>query len=104
MALHLFFLCPYAVEMWYTLASVTGQVYFTPEMSVQQIWLSSWARLRNQRPSRPKRKAWEAVFAAAIWLLWKQRNKVVFGGYLTTPNLLAREVVVESNLWLHNPG
>lgn len=99
-ALHLLFLCPYAVAMWMALANLTGQSFMTPEMSVQQIWRKAWHTFRSQSPLRATHRVWETRFAAAVWLLWKQRNRVVFGGPRKPPAMLAEDIMVESNLWL----
>lgn len=102
--LHLFFLCPYATAVWFSLSILTGQMLMRPAMSVEQIWNESEQRCIQRYGSnnnRRNKKIWEARFGATCWLLWKQRNRVIFGEGLNPPQMLANDVVVESQLWLN---
>lgn len=99
-ALHLIFLCPYAVAVLIAVSRLMGQQIMVPGLSVQQIWYSSRRMYRTHHQQTISRKIWETRFVATCWFLWKQRNKVIFGGKLKPPEFLAKDIMLESELWI----
>lgn len=95
-SLHLLFLCPYAVAVWFNLSRIVGFHLMTPGLTVQQIFLQSrdTARVR-----RIQEKIWAPIFVAACWQLWKERNKKNLGGQVRPPEILAYEIAQDSELW-----
>lgn len=90
-SLHLLFLCPFATRVFFSFKWIG--VIMHQDLTVQAIWLKS-ARMRGTR------KEWVVQFMATLWLLWKHRNEVIFGGARKEPKTLAERAVQDSALWL----
>lgn len=97
-AVHLFFLCPYAVEVWGRIALLLGRVIMVPAETVQLVWNKSWAYV--QHSGGLNRKTWASFFMCTIWFIWKQRNRYVFDAERISAGLLAGRCAHEMMLWL----
>ena len=96
-ALHLLFLCPYAVTVWNCTSMALGYQLMVPDISVQHIWASSCERL--SRAGANMKILWASAFYCTVWHVWKQRNEVVFGGTLLPPMRLSERIVHECHMW-----
>ena len=86
-SLHLFFLCPYAVHVWYLVSSKLGFQLFRPGGTVESIWYNSLAAYKNS--SNGDEITWIMWFVCVAWTLWKERNERVFRGGMRHPPILA---------------
>lgn len=68
-----------------------------PAMTVHQVWAKSWGAAR--RRGGVSYKQWLASFICVAWMIWKQRNAIVFEGNRLPPGMLARRAVQEMRMW-----
>ena len=75
--------CPASKRIWQQL----GRQVTDPFFSIQNLqeWLSSNAKSGQQHSSGPV--PWFQVFLFAIWMIWKDRNQLVFRNKSLNPNL-----------------
>lgn len=98
--LHLVFLCPFAVEVWFHIANFLKRPLFKIGASVQNVWEGYWNLVKSQ--GRMSKKEWTSRFICAIWNLWKNRNAIIFREQRTAAKILALRTIQEMNLWLNN--
>lgn len=91
-ALHLFFLCPYAMNVWWLICSKLGFQLFKPHDTVEQIRYESLAAYKNS--SNGWVATWIMWFVCVTWFLWKERNERVFRGERRQPNYILAEMGV----------
>lgn len=85
--LHLLYLCPYAVGVWFEISQLLNRAIMAPAMTVQGIWDASWAKVRAK--GGISKKVWIVMLCCVSWAIWKQRNAVVFGDQRLPVKLLA---------------
>lgn len=95
-ALHLFFLCPYAVHVWFLVSAELGIKIFSPQGTVEQIWHESLKVYKQS--SGGTAKNWIMWFVCVTWFLWKERNERIFRGR-RPPNIVADKILAEGRLW-----
>lgn len=96
--LHLLYLCPYATTVWFYVAQSLKRPIMKQAMTVQGILSCSWQMVKQQ--GGMSRKEWMSRFICVTWIIWKQRNAVVFGDNRLPPRLLAERCITERHLWL----
>lgn len=100
-AIHLFFMCPYAQEVWRLLFR---QVHINPSLirgeTISEFWDSAWDQARGL--GMINKKTWSTWIDCACWMIWKQRNGVLFRGVKIAPHRLAQQIMDEVRMWLAN--
>lgn len=96
--LHLLFLCPNAVQVWFRVAAHFGFRIMVPRLTVDDIMVVS--RRQAEMEGERCRKIWNSLFMCTCWLIWKQRNNKIFTGKLTPPDIVASRVIEETLLWM----
>ncbi|XP_078167173.1 uncharacterized protein LOC144561941 [Carex rostrata] len=96
-AVHLFYQCRYAKQVWEKVAKRLGRRIMVRGISVQQTWDKSWDRISHEG-SMPK-KRWAVLFMCVSWPLWKQRNDKNFRGKFKPPFLVADSILEDSAMW-----
>lgn len=71
---HLFFACPYAAAVWRAALSRFGIVHTPQSWSNEFNWLPIACKGRNTRSCLIRQ-----VFAAAVYMIWGERNRRVAG-------------------------
>lgn len=66
-ALHLIFLCPCAIEVWYEMAAKIGYRLMVPQSTILEIWTVS--KEQANRRGRKCRVEWGSYFACTCWHL-----------------------------------
>lgn len=97
-AAHLLYQCRYAQQVWREVQRRWGVQMVTLAPSVPEIWYASKLGVQNYGDSR--RKQWVVRTMAVLWIIWKQRNEVVFRGKRVPPNVLAERAWEEGTVWL----
>jgi zinc-binding in reverse transcriptase len=75
-ALHLFFLCTYAVSVWFLLQCKYQMEFIRPDLTITLVLQKGFDRTKG-KPARI-RSLCSRVVAATCWQLWKQRNAYIF--------------------------
>ena len=92
---HLFFQCSYAQVVWHRM---------DPEnlMQTADTVLETWelSRARYSASLGVPQRQWATRCMAVIWLLWKQRNEVIFRGKRRPPVVLSCMAGEEARLWI----
>lgn len=96
--LHLLYLCLYAVTVWFEVSRITGITLMTPALTILQIWDKSWQQVRTTGRIPYKQRL--ARFICVSWMIWKQRNAVVFNKDRLPPTILARRSAKDMQIWL----
>lgn len=96
--LHLLYLCPYAVSVWFEVSQLLNKTIMHPAMTVQQIWEASWQKAAQQGDTN--RKKWLLMFCCTSWEIWKQRNDAIFNDRRLPAKLLAGRCVQQMRLWI----
>lgn len=96
--LHVLYLCPYAVAVWFYVAQLLNRPLMSPAGTVEGIWEKSWGMVNYS--GGMSRKEWASRFICTIWFIWKQCNKVVFGEQQVSAQVLAGRCFQEMRMWL----
>lgn len=88
-ALHLLFLCPYAIGIWHRVSSYPGTEIVQLEDSVQGTWLKS----EKIPTTKHARKRWRVFFSCTCWAIWRNRNLRIFEGKRVPMDVVADWVV-----------
>lgn len=96
--LHLFFLCPYAVEVWYHIGNSLRRHLMKPGLTVQVIWEGSWTMVKESGGLNYAQ--WMSRFICVIWHIWKTRNRLIFEAERLPHRILADRCVQEMRDWL----
>lgn len=99
-AYHLFFECPYAVQVWQEIHRHLGVVKLIRRGVVRDTWKASWEYTRATKTLTIK--SWATYFICVCWGIWKQRNNRIFRDSALNPRIVAESVVQEGLLWLRN--
>ncbi|KAJ9557121.1 hypothetical protein OSB04_011735 [Centaurea solstitialis] len=91
---HLFFECPYAARVWFQITNAIG-------------WLdapSTWNEIMGALvgPSPPKKFICKIALAAAVYMIWKERNRRIFTSERRTDIVCAKdtiEIIMLRNAW-----
>lgn len=94
---HVLYLCPYAVSVWFHVASLLTYPLMKPAGTVKEIWNASWEMVRIGGSLRIK--DWALKFSCVSWHIWKQRNNVVFNNKETDALIIANRCVEEMKIW-----
>ncbi|XP_073003515.1 uncharacterized protein [Typha latifolia] len=81
---HLFFTCRYSRECWEEFQGCVGG----REVQVDENWMNSTWQADRQKDMEDKAKV-----ATALWMIWKQRNVVTFGGEKLSPRVVIRKAL-----------
>lgn len=99
-ALHIFFLCPFAVAVWYHVSKILSKPLMKIQITVDQIVCSSWEMVRNN--GHMGRKEWACRFICVTWQLWKHRNDIIFRDQRLEAKALAYRCVYHMEEWLRH--
>lgn len=99
-ALHVLFLCPYAIEVWFNIGRLLDRPIFQIAGTVRDVWEASWSAVQSQ--GGMSKREWTGRFACAAWFIWKQRNKAVFTSEWAEAKVVAVQVIQEMELWKRN--
>lgn len=94
---HVLFLCPYAVTVWFNVALLLDRPIFQIAGTVHQIWEASWAKVQQQ--GGMSKQDWCSRFICVAWSIWKQRNMVIFRDEYIDAKFVAVKAVQEMSLW-----
>lgn len=94
-AIHLIFQCSYAVQTWQEVQSRIGVRIIASGQSLQEIWHNSLQLQGNRYWYKMK----PILISCGCWLLWKQRNGIVFNDKRLPPRILADRIVHEFQMW-----
>lgn len=100
--LHLLFLCPYAVQVWFEVAQQFGFRLMIPKTTIEEIIVVSrrQAEMEGERCS----KIWNSLFMCMCWMIWKQRNNKIFTRTLVPPGVLVGRIIEDTKLWMNYCG
>lgn len=97
-SLHLLFLCPYAVAIWFHVANLMSNPIFKIASSIDhEIFRSSWTMVRGRGM---KKREWATSFLCVAWNIWKNRNAIIFREQGVDAKALAYRCLGEMRLWL----
>lgn len=91
---HILFLCPYARQVWALSHIPSPFGGFGPSEMVNLKYL-----ITLQKEAKCTIES-RSVFPWIVWLLWKNRNKLLFNGSLYPPDLLIQKAYEDSTAWL----
>ena len=97
---HLVFLCPYAVAVWFHIVGILGKPIFKIASSVHDVWQNSWEMVKVG--GYMSKKEWSSRFICTIWHIWKRRNNAFFRDQRTEAQPLAFKIILEMDLWFKN--
>lgn len=97
-AIHLLFLCPNAVQIWFGVAAHFGFRVMIPKLTIDEIICTS--RQQAELEGEAKRKVWNSLFMCTCWMIWKQRNNKVFTGVQTPTEVVVNRIIEETRLWM----
>jgi hypothetical protein len=92
--IHLFLYCEFALQVWEKLHSWLGLGYMLPQNLVSLFHF--FAVYRGQKT---RRKGLMMVWNAAVWALWRRRNKLIFENETISVLDLVEEIKVSSWHW-----
>lgn len=98
--LHLFVTCQYAQIVWHLITSFLKVPLMVPGVSVQQTWCESQRQVKLT--GKMDESTWATWFQCTCWMLWKQRNRIIFRGERMPPQILVKRIRDEGRLWLLN--
>lgn len=81
-ALHLFYLCPYSVEVWFHVGQMLNQQLMKPGLTVEIIWETSWNMVRST--GQMSNMDWISRFLCVAWHIWKKKEHSHFRGWVDT--------------------
>jgi zinc-binding in reverse transcriptase len=96
-ALHLFFLCPIAIEVWRRVSLQTGLVHMNIALTVHDVIYQSMEIVKGIAKNRME---WSTVFICAYRHIWKNWNAALFDRSFITAQLLVERILNDSALWL----
>lgn len=96
LARHLMFQCSYTVQIWRGLEEELGIRILTTGQTVQEIWLNSM-QLQSNRYWKKNRSV---LLSATCWLIWKNRNAIVFNDRRMLPRMLVQRIIHEFQMWV----
>lgn len=99
-AFHVFFLCPYAVHVWFILSRKVGFTLMHTGVDIQATWEFSIRNLGSRGGDWKKRGT--SLMVCACWMMWKQRNSRIFSDERMQPQMLVDRIWHESVLWMKN--
>lgn len=95
-SLHLFFQCQHSLRIWNMVEYLLNLTILAPGSSVEQVWRNSSMLLRH---STPLKKKWEVIFNSVCWMIWRDRNSLVFESKKTPIDVVAQWIVRQATLW-----
>lgn len=98
--LHLLYLCPYSVTVWFEVTKIIDTPIMTPAMTGRLVWENLWQIVK--RKGVLSYKQWLVCFICVAWMIWKQRNNIVFNEQRIPPSLLARRCAQEMSSYGNN--
>lgn len=93
--MHLLFECPYATKVWRRISIMMSRTIFRMEQNLQDTWLG---QVRGDRYADWKIYG-PVLIVCGCWLIWKQRNEMIFRGRKLPPGKLAERIVQKAMLW-----
>lgn len=95
--IHLLFTCPYATQVWTFVSAELNIPLLKPMETAESTWSESW-KIESRQPNLKKedRMRW---FKCTCWLIWKERNGMIFRGKARWPRELAQAIMQEGKLW-----
>lgn len=100
-ALHLFFNCPYSLEIWHKLSNHMGDALLVQGSSVLEVWRESFNKFKHTPSARKK---WEVLFSAGCWQIWKQCNCRIFERNQVVTDIVLQWIISDATLWERNWG
>lgn len=97
---HVFFLCPYAVHVWFILSNKAGFNLIQRGADIQKTWELSIRNLGSRGGDWKKRGT--TLFLCTCWMTWKQRNAKKNSDERMPPQILADWIWHEAELWRKN--
>lgn len=95
--LHLLFLCPNAVQIWFGVSLQMGFRVMIPRMAIEEIICKS--REQAHMEGVQQAKLWDSVFWCTCWMIWRQRNELIFSDKLLPPHIVVHRIIGEAMLW-----
>lgn len=95
---HLLLRCPLAESIWVFFLKGLGIRGFLGSLK------SLWTLWRKKRIPKNLKPAWDFIFAAVCWGLWKQRNQIVFNSNKKSHWWIIRETSALISSWVANYG
>lgn len=97
-ALHLIFLCPNSIQVWYEIAVKVGYRLMAPDTNIEV----SMAQIETTCKIKGENQIQRMVLVILMCLLdiCKSQNEKYFSGRLTNSLVLADQIVEEGHLWL----
>lgn len=95
---HLLFLCPFAVEVWFHIATSLNRHIMKVAGTVTLIWQKSWEMVKSQ--GGMSKRDWVSRFVCTMWNIWKNRNCIIFRNQGLPATLLASRIMDEMRLWI----
>ena len=91
---HLMLECSFAKQIWLAMSRLTNTVEFQPR---QDEPLEQWCI--RQYGASTNRKAHRAKCLLVMWIIWKQRNDVVFNGAVPSQACIKEKIREECDRW-----
>lgn len=98
-AIHLFFECPFAKAIWNSLSCFLGDEFLGRGRTVLEIWRRSSANLKHKPAIRTRG---ECFLSAGCWMIWRQRNNMIFEQREVVHDVVTQWIVSEATLWETN--
>ncbi|KAJ4790934.1 RNA-directed DNA polymerase (reverse transcriptase)-related family protein [Rhynchospora pubera] len=89
-AIHLFLHCPFAIAIWNRVRSLYNLQALIFNEDLPAFWLQN-------RPATGA--AWDTIWAATTWTIWKERNNRTFNSLARPTFLLVQEITTLVGLW-----
>jgi zinc-binding in reverse transcriptase len=95
--LHLFFMCPIAIHIWWEVSRDIGFQMFQLNEMMKDIFLCSWAPYVRDNN---KYNTWITHFIMMSWEIWKEKNVRVFTRRERPLNTILQTITTEAKLYL----
>lgn len=95
-AMHLFFQCHYATQVWLHVERLRGNRILAQGESVENTWDRSCRMYRGREAGHMTE---QLVWVAVCWAIWKQRNSRIFEKQTYRPEQIAGWAIQEAELW-----
>lgn len=97
-AMHIFYLCPYAVHVWFLLGRRTGFNIRILGMDLETTWIRTLNSLRHQGGVWKEQGA--PLLLCTLWMVWKTRNARIFSDERMPPQVLMDQIWQEWQMWI----